>query len=216
MAAYRLALEMHADYIEQDLQLTKDGVLICTHDPSLERVTDVEEVFPDRGRITESGGKKVSTWPVVDFTLEEIRKLDFGSWFDPKFKNEGVATFQESIDLAKGKCGIYPEIKKSEFMAADGSDIVDEVHRVLRANGLDRAAARKRTPVVVQCFYPEMLKRLRRISDHAYPLLQLIWFTQVDELLTDEKLAEVAKYADGIGPVLSMVLQGSLAHRRSA
>ena len=49
LAAYKLAIEMGADYVEQDLAVTKDGVLICLHDASLERTTNVEQMFPDRG-----------------------------------------------------------------------------------------------------------------------------------------------------------------------
>ena len=48
LAVYRLAIEQKADYVEQDLAVTKDGVLICLHDDSLERTTNVDEVFPDR------------------------------------------------------------------------------------------------------------------------------------------------------------------------
>jgi glycerophosphoryl diester phosphodiesterase len=103
LAAYALALKMGADYVEQDLQLTKDGVLICIHDATLERCTNAEDVFPSRHRTIERDGAAVRTWPVVDFTLEEIRTLDAGSWFDPSFADQRVVTFQESLDMIKGK-----------------------------------------------------------------------------------------------------------------
>src|SRR5262245_26505606 len=77
LAAYKLALQQGADYVEQDLQITKDGVLVCLHDLTLERTTNVEDVFPDRFKM--DGDKK--TWPVADFTLAEIKRLDAGSWF---------------------------------------------------------------------------------------------------------------------------------------
>src|SRR5262245_43534580 len=60
--AYRLALEQGADYVEQDLSLTKDGVLVCSHDPSLERITNVEELFPDRFTAETVGGRTVKRW----------------------------------------------------------------------------------------------------------------------------------------------------------
>src|SRR5918992_2295406 len=66
IAAYRLALEQGADYVEQDLQISKDGVLVCLHDLTLERTTNVEEVFPDRGI---AGPKGRKTWNVSDFTV---------------------------------------------------------------------------------------------------------------------------------------------------
>src|SRR6185312_4471196 len=72
LASYRLALEQKADFVEQDLAVTKDLVLICLHDESLERTTNIEEVFPDRAVVDPATGKK--QWLVVDFTLTEIKK----------------------------------------------------------------------------------------------------------------------------------------------
>ena len=204
-SAYRLAVEMKADYIEQDLQLTKDGVLVCIHDDTLDRTTNVEDVFPERYRtMAESPAKKV--WPVYDFTLDEIKQLDAGNWFDPKFAGERVLTFAESIEIAGQTAGIYPELKKSQFLPLDGPRIVEAFHRELsRSRVLQRAGSK--SAVIVQSFHPEMLKSLRVLSNHAYALVQLIWFTQVKDLLSDEGLSEVAKYADGIGPVASMLLE---------
>ena len=92
MEAYRLAIEQGADYVEQDLQITKDGVLVCLHDTTLERTTDVEEVFPNRFVVETQRGQQVRHWNVSDFTLAEIKRLDAGSWFDPKFKGSRVLT----------------------------------------------------------------------------------------------------------------------------
>src|SRR5674476_726897 len=64
LAAYELALSQGADFVEPDLQLTKDGVLVCMHDTGLERTTDVEQVYPQR--VQTVGGK--TTWPVAEFT----------------------------------------------------------------------------------------------------------------------------------------------------
>src|SRR5687768_3152899 len=99
LAAYRLAIEMGADYVEQDLAVTKDGVLICLHDASLERTTDVEEVFPNRSVSISLEGKTRKAWVANDFTLAEIKQLDAGSWFNAKFKGERVPTFDEAIAL---------------------------------------------------------------------------------------------------------------------
>jgi glycerophosphoryl diester phosphodiesterase len=74
LAAYELALQQGADFVEPDLQLTKDGVLVCVHDTSLERTTNVEEIYPDRATMV--NGKQ--SWPVVEFTLAEISQLDAG------------------------------------------------------------------------------------------------------------------------------------------
>src|SRR5262245_1854174 len=88
--AYRLAIEQGADFVEQDLQVTKDGALVCLHDLTLERTTNVKEVFPDRSRMDVSedqpqGSQPMKHWYVADFTLAEIKQLDAGSWFSPKF-----------------------------------------------------------------------------------------------------------------------------------
>src|ERR671918_301337 len=80
IASYRLALEQGADYVEQDLAVTKDGVLICLHDPTLERTTNVEELFPDRSSTVTWEGKTGKGWLANDFTLAEIKTLDAGSW----------------------------------------------------------------------------------------------------------------------------------------
>ena len=82
LAAYRLALEQGADFVEQDLGVTRDGVLVCLHDPTLERTTDVEQVFPDRFRQVDGARR----WFVADFTLDEIKRLDAGAWFAPNLR----------------------------------------------------------------------------------------------------------------------------------
>ena len=107
LAAYRLALEMGADFVEQDLAVTKDGVLICLHDPTLDRTTNVEELFPGRSSTVTWEGKTVTSWLANDFTLAEIKQLDAGSWFDAKFKGERIPTFDEAVALVKGKAGLF-------------------------------------------------------------------------------------------------------------
>ena len=92
-AAYKLAIEQGADFVEQDLQVTKDGVLICLHDPDLARTTNVAEVFPDRAMIRdpEETGKPKRGWYTVDFSLAEIKSLDAGSWRETKRCSMNVA-----------------------------------------------------------------------------------------------------------------------------
>jgi glycerophosphoryl diester phosphodiesterase len=111
LAAYQLAIEMGADYVEQDLAVTKDGVLICLHDASLERTTNVEQLFPDRVSTQTIEGKTRQAWLANDFTLAEIKTLDAGSWFDRKFAGERIPTFDEAVALIRGKAGIFPELK---------------------------------------------------------------------------------------------------------
>src|SRR4029079_10591714 len=120
LEAYRLAIAQGADYVEQDLQITKDGVLVCLHDLTLERTTNVAVVFPERFVTEQNNGREVKHWYVSDFTLSEIKRLDAGSWFDRKFRGARVPTFQEAIDLIRGKAGLYPETKEPEVYGRRG------------------------------------------------------------------------------------------------
>ena len=101
LEAYRLAIEQGADFVEQDLAVTKDGVLVCIHDLTLERTTNVEEVFPTASSRTRPAPRRSRRWLVGDFTLAEIKQLDAGSWFDAKFAGARIPTFQEAIDAGE-------------------------------------------------------------------------------------------------------------------
>ncbi len=158
--AYRLALAQGADYVEQDVSLTKDGILVCSHDPSLERVTNVEEVFPDRYTAVTTRGRTVKHWFIEDFTLAEIKRLDAGSWFDPKFKGLEVLTFQEAIDQIKEKAGLFPELKTPGRVRAKGLDPERAIATVLRKNGLVGATVKGLPAVHLQVFEEDSLRRL--------------------------------------------------------
>jgi glycerophosphoryl diester phosphodiesterase len=160
LASYRLALEQGADFVEQDLAVTKDGVLICLHDPTLERTTNVEEVFPGRQRTVTWEGKTATSWLANDFTLEEIKRLDAGSWFDPKFKGERIPTFDEAVALVKGKAGLFPELKTPEVY--EGRDVQFErlVAAALDKHRLRGPSADPKTPVILQTFSETSAKTL--------------------------------------------------------
>ena len=112
LEAYRLAIEQGADFVDQDLQISKDGVLVCLHDLTLERTTNVKEVFPDRYRKVRHAWLARKKWFVHDFKLEELKKLDAGSWFKGKrgqsregeapFSGAQIPTWQEAIDEIRG------------------------------------------------------------------------------------------------------------------
>ncbi|MDX2039268.1 MAG: glycerophosphodiester phosphodiesterase family protein [Isosphaeraceae bacterium] len=198
-AAYRLALEAGADFVEPDLQLTKDGKLVCLHDLTLERTTDVAKVFPDRS--SEVRGRKL--WLVSDFTLAEIKTLDAGSWKDPKYKGAKVLEFQEMIDIVKGKAGIIPETKSPETYGKLGLKMEPAVMKVLAANGLDKPGADPKTPVIIQSFSEESLKILRREHDCKLPLAHL--FGMYDGKV--ERLRAIKEFADGIAPMKAVVMR---------
>src|SRR5688572_13731326 len=152
LAAYQLAIEMGADYVEQDLAVTRDGVLICLHDASLERTTNVEQLFPDRVSTQTIEGKTRKAWLANDFTLAEIKTLDAGSWFDPKFNGEKVPTFDEAIALIRGKAGIFPELKVPELYAGRNVNFEKLVADALDKHGLRGRKADSKTPVILQTF----------------------------------------------------------------
>jgi len=211
LPAYKLALEQGADFVEPDLQITKDGVLVCLHDVTLDRTTNVKTVFPDRGR--EVRGRK--GWPVADFTLAEIKSLDAGSWFDPKFAGTKVATFQEMIDLVKGKAGIIPETKAPETYTQLGFKMEKLVMEVLRKNGLAESGADAKTPIIIQSFSSESLKLLK--SEHRCTLPLVFLFSAGNDS-TPEGLDKIKSFADGIAPNKSVVTQKpelvKLAHEK--
>jgi len=206
-AAYELAIEMGADYIEPDLQITKDSVLIALHDESLERTTNVAEVFPDRYREEMTRSGLVKRWYAVEFTLDEIKRLDAGSWFDPKFAGERVLTFAEVIEIARGRAGIFPETKAPEVYGDQGYDMERLVVAELKKFGLDVPNGMKGTPVLLQSFSPESLRILRQELGIELPSYFLVggaydarrWFTP-------EGFAEIKEFATGISPSKDLIL----------
>lgn len=215
LAAYRLALEQGADFVEQDLQISKDGVLVCLHDLTLERTTNVEELFPGR-TATDASGRKF--WKVSDFTLEELKRLDAGSWFNSKFKGERIPTFQEAIDLMRGKAGLYPETKAPEVYGSRGFDMEALVLTQLAKNKLDRPESDPKTPVIIQSFSAESLRKMRKAGT-SLPLTFLV--SDLDSTrgrwLTDEGLKEVQTFATGLGPAKALLLSDpTLASRARA
>jgi glycerophosphoryl diester phosphodiesterase len=164
LAAYRLALAQGADYVEQDLAVTKDGVLICLHDPTLERTTDVEQLFPDRATTVTWEGKTERAWLANDFTLAEIKTLDAGSWFDRKFAGERIPTFDEAVALVKGKAGLFPELKTPEVYDGRNVDFERLVAAALDKHGLRGATADPKTPVILQTFSEASAKKLASIK----------------------------------------------------
>jgi glycerophosphoryl diester phosphodiesterase len=193
--AYKLALAQGADYVEQDLAVTKDGVLVCIHDLTLERTTNAEEVFPDRFVEDNTGAKPLKRWLVGDFTLAEIKTLDAGSWFDKKFAEARIPTFQEAIDLVKGKAGLYPELKDPEFYRQRGVSPEKLLAEALKKNSLPDT----KTPVIIQSFDDTTLKHLSTDLP-SVPRVFLVEPQAAERVDSPEKLKEIATWATGVGP----------------
>lgn len=199
--AYRLALEQGADFVEQDLAVTKDGVLVCIHDLSLERTTDVETVFPDRYSVERVGLRRERRWLVKDFTLSEIKQLDAGSWFHHTFAGARVPTFQEAIDLVRGRAGLYPELKDPAFYRARGAEPVALLAEVLKTN---RLLDDPKTPVILQSFDAATIKRLATELP-AVPRVFLVARRDAARLDSAAKIREIAAWATGVAPNKAIV-----------
>lgn len=199
--AYRLALQQGADFVEQDLAVTRDGVLVCIHDLTLERTTDVEEIFPERFVEDLTGGTAVRRWLVGDFTLAEIKRLDAGSWFNQKFAGSRIPTFQEAIDLIRGKAGLYPELKDPAFYRKRGVSPETLLAGALKRNGLVSDA---KTPVIIQSFDETTVRQLARDLP-AVPRVILVEPSDAVRLDSPEKVRAIAAWATGLGPNKAIV-----------
>jgi glycerophosphoryl diester phosphodiesterase len=207
LAAYRLALEQGTDFIEPDLQITKDGQLIALHDVTLERTTNVSALFPHRFREEMQGDNPVRRWYASDFTLSEIKQLDAGAWFDPEFRGEGVPTFGEVLELARGRAGVYPETKAPEVYSGLGFEMERLLLAELGRYGLDREGADPSTPIVIQSFSAESLRILREELGSDLPLTFLISGGDAHEWTSVEGLALISQFASGIGPAKRLLTE---------
>ncbi|NGX17567.1 glycerophosphodiester phosphodiesterase [Wenzhouxiangella sp. XN24] len=226
LAAYAFAYALGADFIEPDIVLTSDGHPVALHDLTLDATTDVRERFPGRAR---ADGLHYA----LDFTLAELRQLRVFERIEPgtgeprypaRFPagtgNFGIVTLAELIELVQGlntstgrNVGIYPETKFPAFHAEHGHDLAAIVAAELERHGYSE----RNDYAIIQSFEPEPLRRLRE-KGVRLRLVQLLgendWdMNDVDytPMYTPEGLAEIAKFADGIGPPISRILLGAQA-----
>ena len=225
LAAKAMAYAMGAHYIEQDVVMTKDEVLIVLHDVTLDRTTDVAEKFPDRSR---DNGR----YYAIDFTLAEIRSLSATEGFrregDRKiqgYRNRfpldsssfRIPTFEEELQLIQGlnvstgkDVGIYPEIKQPEFHRSEGKDISTAVVKILKQYGYTS----KSHKVFLQTFSFEELKKIRNeiLPDAGTDinLIQLIGNeTRYSWMFEANGMRKLSSFADGIGPEKGLIISRS-------
>ena len=201
-AAYQLALDQRADYVEQDLAVTRDGVLICLHDDTLERTSNIAEVFPDRFTTATGRGASVKRWFANDFTLDEIRRLDTGRWFNAKFAGERIVTWQEAIELVRGKAGLYPELKSPPLYTSRGVDMVKLFVESVKKNGLDRPESLKTTPMIIQSFDEPTV---RRAAQELPGVPRILLMESFGSGMTDARLRDIKTFATGIGPAKALL-----------
>ena len=226
LAAYELAIDQGADYIEPDLVATKDLVLVARHENELSGTTDVasREEFEDRRRDKTIDGQRVAGWFAEDFTLAELRTLRVkeripslrpaNARFDGLYQ---VPTLEEIVKLVRAKeaatgrrIGLYPELKHPEFLLQNaGIDMVDLLLRDLKQLSLTPA-----DPLFIQSFEVGPLQRLKARGG-GFKLVQLVSpigspadepaMTYAD-MVTPTGLTEIARYADAVGAYIPMIL----------
>ncbi|GAB4112334.1 MAG: glycerophosphodiester phosphodiesterase [Acidobacteriota bacterium] len=199
--AYELAIRQGADYIEPDLQMTRDGVFVCLHDPTLDRTTDVETRFPGRRATRVLGGEPVEGWFAADFTLEEIKSLDAGSWFDPRFSGSRIPTFEEVVRLAAGRSGVFPELKDPELYTGWTPSLAERFH----AEALRLGLGSQQIPAMVQSFSRPLLEELRDLGNRLARIF-LVGTGEGERWAQPEALREVLRFARGIGPARGILL----------
>lgn len=214
LKGYAKAIELGADYIEPDLVMTKDSVLIARHEPFISGTTNVADLpeFAHLKTTKNLDGKEVTDWFASDFTLAEIKLLrakqarsDRSDQYDGLYE---IPTLTEIIALAKSKkttkgnaVGLYPEMKHPYFHKTLGFGIEDALMAELLAAGLDTKSA----PVFVQCFEVAPLQYINK--KYTVKLVQLISIWNVKpngtldfDLPDGEFISNVAPfdfYADG-------------------
>lgn len=188
--AYDLALKQGADYIEQDLQLTRDGVLVVLHDDTLNRTAQP----------TEESGPTDCTGFVRDKTLAQIKTCDVGSWFNktyPQYAKPGYVGLKiptlEQVFKRYGKSTNY-YIETKSPAASPGME--EELLRLMGKYDLLRPAA-KHWRVLIQSFSPESLITIHDAAPRL-PLIQL--YTRSDSQTIQAALDAAQTYAIGIGP----------------
>lgn len=225
-----LAYEMGADFLEQDLVLTKDDIPVVMHDIQLETISDVARRFPDRKR-------NDGHFYALDFTAAEIKQLHANERINaktgravyPKRFPLGQSTFQiptleEELQLIAGlnktrgrAVGIYPEVKQPAWHRQQGHDPSRIILPILRRYGY----AIKRDPCWIQCFEFDEIKRLRTELGWEGRLVFLLGGgkrnpdgSEGEHWFTPAGLAEISQVADGIGPSLGAIVWGTSRNDR--
>ena len=230
LAAKALAYGQGADFLEQDVVLSKDGVPVIFHDTHIDTTTDVAKKFPGRQR---ADGR----FYALDFSVAELKQLNVTERFNPKTGKAafpkrfpvGVGSFQvvtleEEIQFIQAlnrstrrNVGLYPELKAPAWHRKEGRDLSATVLPLLRKYGYDA----KDSACYLQCFEYAEIKRLRGELGWSGKLIMLLGGkgkgpgeTDFTYLQTDAGLAELAQLVDGIGPPISSYVAGKTPAER--
>ncbi|WP_082788198.1 glycerophosphodiester phosphodiesterase [Sphingorhabdus sp. M41] len=235
LAAYQLAIEQGADFIEPDLVLTKDGILVVRHENEISETTDVADKpeFAGRKTIKMIDGTRQEGWFTEDFTLAEIKTLrakerlpelrEANSRYDGQFE---VPTFEEVLQLLEAhaaesgkRVGVYPETKHPSYFKGLGLGHDEPLLGLLNQYGYSG----KDDPVFIQSFEVGNLKALNKETDVRLVQLVASEGGPVDQqaltyamMVTAGGLKEIAGYADGLGPSKDLVISRNAIGQLSA
>lgn len=206
LAAYRLGIEQGADFVEPDLVMTKDAVLVLRHESEIGGTTDVASraQFASRKTTKTIGGRSVSGWFTEDFTFAELKTLRARERL-PELRPESarhdgryeIATLEELIALVKAQprqVGLYIETKHPAYFQGIGLAMEAPLLALLERHGLAGPGA----PVYIQSFEPANLRQLAGMT--KLRLVQLINARQPFDL------DDIARYAQAIGPHKDLVI----------
>jgi glycerophosphoryl diester phosphodiesterase len=230
LGSYQLALDMGAHVIEQDLVPTKDGHLVCRHENDITGTTDVaaHPEFASRRTTKSVDGVSLTGWFTEDFTLAELKTLRAkeripgnrqentlydGRWTVPTF--EEVLRWADKEGRRRGRpVWLHVETKHPTYFRGLGLGLEERLAKLLRRYGRDR----RDSPVFLQSFEPSSMERMAGLV--SSPRVVLLWtaddrpwdFVQsgdprtVADLVKPEGLKWIAGFAQGIGPVLDLII----------
>ena len=209
--SYKAAIAQGADFIEPDLVMTSDGVLIARHDLYLSATTDIADhpEFADRKEVRQTPLGEMDDWWADDFTYAEIKTLKARQQFEGREMENNdkydIMTFDQVMDIVldeakKGhKVGLHVEAKWPSHYTSMGKDMADPILNAMKAKGLKEAGI----PVYIQCFEPEFLAEVATKSD--LPLvLDLVGEPYATMLGITYNLEDIK--TAGVGPEVSYVL----------
>lgn len=228
LASYRLAIQQGADFIEPDLVMTRDGVLVCRHENEISGTTDVADhpEFAERRKSKTVDGVEAMGWWVEDFTLAELKTLRAKERL-PQLRpgnraydgQEEIPTFEEALALSReAGVGIYPELKHPTFLREQGLDAMGALAGTVQRLGGQSIADN----MLVQCFEVGPLYQLASMSSIRWRTIQLVsssggpWDrreTTYAEMLTDAGLHAIREYAEGIGAEKALIIPRDSANR---
>lgn len=224
-AAYQLAIEQGADFIEADLVMTKDRVLIVRHENEISATTDVADKFPKRKSKRTVDGKSIEGWFAEDFTFQEIQTLRARERLfsrDQKYNGQfRILSFEDFLKLAQRESekrgrtiGVYIETKHPTYFKSIGLPLEAAVAASLRKHKLDS----ERAPAYLQSFELESLRDLKsRVQTRRVYLMDEAQVTPADfaakkdrrtygDLTTQKGLSEIKRVASGIGPYKRLIV----------